>query len=62
MPAAARPQRCEAWLLYPLHRRAVVAGKTTWAELERRGLVLADRAKGAAWGRAVGPITSGEAR
>jgi hypothetical protein len=29
-----------------LHRRAVVAGETAWAELERRGLVLLARTRG----------------
>ena len=42
------------------HRRAVVAGKTTWAELHGRGLVLPARVRGAVGRGAMWPVTSRE--
>ena len=33
------------------HRGAVAKGKTTWAELEERSLILPAQATGAAWRR-----------
>jgi hypothetical protein len=31
------------------HRTAIAKGKTTWAKLERRGLVLPAQPRGSAW-------------
>jgi hypothetical protein len=34
---------------YTRHREAIRAGKTTWAELEQKGLALAVKPRGHAW-------------
>ena len=34
---------------YDRHEKAVLAGRTTWAKLEARGLVLPARRRGCTW-------------
>jgi hypothetical protein len=46
-----RPRRCRGccWPCRARHAKAVKAGATTWAELERRGLAAPLEARGQKW-------------